>query len=276
LRFAICYEDRTIQTMIDGGRLTTATALEQGQADMNYAREQWFNGEAYVSYQGQPLVFVFGPLYFRQFSDWETIFTGFDPSPALVTLDNNLAFGSLTNYPWTPMHLSGGIELPQASLDSYLERFYYNAQRRDLIVGSAFPAFHDIYAQAGVRTSYGSINARDGETLRSTLDLAITQGADIIQLVTWNDYGEGTIIEPTEETGYQYLEIVEATRQTIDSGFEADSEALRLPLELFNLRRTHQVDTEINAELDRVFEALIAGDITAARTILDSIPTPAP
>ena len=42
-----------------------------------------------------------------------------------------------------------------------------------------------------------------------TFDAALAANASIIQLVTWNDYGEGTIIEPTAETGYQALEIVQ-------------------------------------------------------------------
>ncbi len=271
LRFAICYEDRTIQTLIDGGRLNTDTALAQGQRDFEYAAEQWFGSDAYVSYQEQPLVFVFGPLYFRQLTDWETIFAGFTPTPALVTLDNYLAFGSLTNYPWPPMSLSGGIELPQAALENYLERFYRNAQRRDLVVGSAFPGFHDIYAEAGVRSSYGSIDARDGETLRSTLDLALAQGADIVQLVTWNDYGEGTTIEPTEEYGYQYLELIQAARANLDGSFTADENVLRLPLRLLELRRAHQGDPAVNAELDRVFAALVTGDFLRAQAILDQL-----
>ncbi|MBE2268646.1 MAG: DUF5110 domain-containing protein [Anaerolinea sp.] len=271
LSFVICYEDRTIQTMIDGGRLSGAAILEQGQRDLRYAAEHWFGAENYVRYQGQPLVFVFGPLYFRQFTDWETIFDGLTPTPALVTLDNFLAFGSLTNYPWPPMSMSGGIELPLASLEGYLARFYRNAQRRDLIVGSAFPGFHDIYAQAGVRSSYGSIDARGGETLRSTLDMALAQGAQIVQLVTWNDYGEGTMIEPTEEYGYQYLEIVQAARASLDGSFAADAELLRLPLRLLELRRAYVGDAVANAALDRAFDALIAGDFGSAQAILDQL-----
>lgn len=271
LRFVICYEDRTIPALEDAGRLTTETAVGQGQADMRFAAEHWFNTETYVAYHGQPLVFVYGPLYFRQPDHWTAIFAGIEPTPALVTLDNYLAFGATSHYPWPPMHMSGGIELPTASLNSYLERFYRNAQRGDLIVGSAFPAFHDIYAEAGVRSSYGSIAHRDGATFRETLALALAQNADIVQLVTWNDYGEGTIIEPTEEFGYQYLEIVQATRHEIDAAFSADAEALRLPLRLFELRRSHPGDAAINARLDDAFAALIAGDIPAAQTILDSL-----
>jgi hypothetical protein len=195
-----------------------------------------------------------------------------EPSPALVTLDNYLSFGSLSNYPWPPMTMAGGIEMAPAVLESYLERFYRNAQRRDLIVGSAFPGFKDIYAEAGVRSSYGSINPHGGETLRYTLSTALAQNARIVQLVTWNDYGEGTTIEPTEEYGYQYLEIIQAARHEMDSDFAAGADDLRLPLRLYELRRSHAGDAEVNAQLDVASEAIIAGDLVTAQGLLSTYP----
>jgi hypothetical protein len=159
----------------------------------------------------------------------------------------------------------------QRTLERYLTLFYRNAQRRDLIVGSAFPGFKDIYAEAGVRASYGSIDPRDGETLRYTLNLALEQNADIVQLVTWNDYGEGTIIEPTEEFGYRYLEIIQETRRALEgSTFAPTADDLRLPLVLFNARRAHAGDAGVNAQLDEAFTAIVEGDLDAARAILAS------
>jgi hypothetical protein len=273
LRFAICYEDRTVLNMVNNDRLTTETAVEQGHADISYAHEQWFGSDAYLTYQGQPLLFVYGPLYFRQSNHWTSIFSGIEPTPALVTLDGYMEFAAVSSYPWPPMKMAGGAELYPAVLESYLELFYRNAQRRDLIVGSAFPGFHDIYEEADVRSSYGYLDSRDGETLRYTLDTALAQNADIVQLVTWNDYGEGTTIEPTEEYGYQYLEIIQETRQSLDSNFRIIADDLRLPMRLFLARRAFAGDDEVNAELDRAFAAIIADDLTTAQAILDTYPT---
>lgn len=270
LRFVLCYEDRTVMTMVNGGHLNTKTALAQGQSDMNYAAEHWFASDTYVSYQGQPLVFVFGPLYFRQPADWTAMFVDIDPTPALITLDQNLSFAALSGYPWPPMQMSGGVELNPAVLESYLERFYRNAQRRDFIVGSAFPGFHDIYDEADVRSSYGYLDARDGQTLRNTLDLALAVNPNIVQLVTWNDYGEGTTIEPTEEFGYQYLEIIQAARQRMDTGFTISTDDLRLPMSLLQARRNHTEDAEANARLDQAFAAIVTGDLATAREILNA------
>ena len=221
LLFSICYEDQTIKHMIDDNFISSEDARGHGQDTLRYVQDNWFTDDSYVRYNGQPLLFVFGPQYFRSADDWTTMFSALPETPGLVTLDNNLSFGSLANYPWPPMSMAGGMELLPAVLESYLDLFYRNARRKDVVIGSAFPSFHDIYEEAGVRSSYGYIDPRDGDTLRLTFDKALENNASIIQLVTWNDYGEGTMIEPTEETGYQSLEIVQQYRTELDTqGFD--------------------------------------------------------
>ncbi|MCZ2099424.1 MAG: hypothetical protein LC121_24825 [Anaerolineae bacterium] len=179
------FEDQIYIHMTHEGYLTADQAIPNAQSVMRFMQDEWFSDPAYLSYDGQPLLFTYGPQYFRNPDDWETIFSVIDPQPGLVPLDKHMDWAALSSYPWPPMSQSGGIELLQTTLDRYLALFYRNAQRRDLIVGGAFPGFKDSYAEAGVRASYGSINPRDGETLRDTLDLALEQGADIVQLVTW-------------------------------------------------------------------------------------------
>ena len=47
------------------------------------------------------------------------------------------------------------------------------------------------------------------ETFTQTLDLALNSNLSYIQLNTWNDYGEGTMIEPTLEFKNQFLTILQ-------------------------------------------------------------------
>ncbi len=271
LKFTICYEDQTIKHRVSEGDITSDEATAEGQADVAFMQEHWFTDDAYLKHEGSPLLFVFGPQYFRSPDPWTVMFEGLDPAPSLVTLDGHMDWAALSSYPWPPMEYAGGATLAPAVLESYLDLFYRNARRRDLIVGSAFPGFHDIYEEADVRSSYGFLDAQGGATLRQTLDRALAAKAGIIQLVTWNDYGEGTMIEPTEEYGYQYLDIVQETRHALDAAFSATPDDLTLPLRLFMLRRAHAGDADINTQLDALFELLIAGDFGAARADLNRL-----
>lgn len=271
LRFIICYEDQTVRHMLDEGYITSDQALARAHDDMVFMQENWFATDAYVKYEGQPILFVYGPQYFRTPDYWDGIFAGLDVTPLLVTLDGHMDWAAFSSFPWPPMHLAGGITLPPAVLDSYLGLFYRNTARLDYRVASAFPAFDDVYQDAGVRSTYGDIEPQDGETLRHTLDLALAADPQMIQLVTWNDYGEGTIIEPTQEFGYQYLEIVQNTRRTLSADLSAAPDDLRLPLALYRLRTAHAADAAINAQLDDAYTALIVGDTAMAAELIQAL-----
>ncbi|MBC7871189.1 MAG: hypothetical protein H7Y09_10160, partial [Chitinophagaceae bacterium] len=61
-------------------------------------------------------------------------------------------------------------------------------------------------------------------------------------------------------------------RREIDGSFEITADDLSLPMRLFQARRAYEGDDEANAQLDRAFSAIIAGDLATARAILDVYP----
>ncbi len=127
------------------------------------------------------------------------------------------------------------------------------------IIASAFPGFRDIYSEAKLHDSYGFIDDRDGATFRESLSIAKAGTTKLIQIATWNDFGEGTIIEPTREFGFRYLEHM--IDQNADPKFSfAD---LALPLTLFELRKSG------SSSADAIAEALFDDDCKLARELLD-------
>ncbi|MGC9523547.1 MAG: glycoside hydrolase family 71/99-like protein [Anaerolineae bacterium] len=276
LRFAICYEDQTIKHMVDNNHLSVEVAHDHGQEVMTYLQEIWFGTEPYLKADGRPVLLVFGPQYFKSVSDWDTLFSVLEERPVFITLDGHTEAAATSTFPWPPMWASTNGVLTRERLDQYLTAFYRKAERWDYRVAGAFPGFHDIYEEAGVGDSYGYLDPAEGETFGATLQAALSQDPDVIQLVTWNDYGEGTIIEPTVEFGYRYLEQVQETRRaTDDEDFPFDAEDLRLPLQLLEARRNYASDPSANARLDEAFSAMISGKPREAATILaDYVETP--
>jgi hypothetical protein len=90
----------------------------------------------------------------------------------------------------------------------------------------------------------------------------------VVQLVTWNDYGEGTVIEPTHEFGYRFLEIIREARLAEGRSAMANAEDLRLPARLLELRRAGSAETR---ELDFISRLLASGSIAEARRRLLAI-----
>lgn len=270
LKFAICYEDQTIKHMVENGHIKEADAAAHGQKVMAYMQENWFGDEAYLKVDGRPVLLIFGPQYFKDGKTWTTLFSGLPAQPLFITLDNPLPPTSKAAYPWPPMWASKGGVLSHDTLLSYLVDFYDKAENYPYLVGGAFPGFHDIYKEAGVSEGYGYLDALDGKTFRFTLQQALDHTPDAIQLITWNDYGEGTNIEPALEYEYRYLEMVLEARKATDPGFAGTNENLRLPFQLYRLRLKAQKEQDAPTleSLQKASLALLQGDVKTAQGIL--------
>jgi len=91
----------------------------------------------------------------------------------------------------------------------------------------------------------------------------------LVQLVTWNDYGEGTMIEPTHEFGYTFLEVIQrARRDELGEAFRFTADDLRLPARLYALRKGNDVPV---ATADRIARLLREGACKEARNELDAL-----
>jgi len=270
LQFALCYEDSTIKNEIaahyDG--MTASNAVARAQLAMLYAQTNFFTDPSFLRLGSAPVLLNFGPQYFHKSSDWASIFSVLNATnqPALFTENSRLAAGQGA-FDWPPMWLSGGgtNTLAPAPLQDYLASFEQRAGRWPGFVSSGFPRFHDIYAQAGAGSSYGGLEDANGSTLTSTLSRAMTNDSAIVQIATWNDFGEGTIVEPTVEYGYRDLGIIQdLRRQYLDAGFSYHTNDLALARRLYTLRRQYGNDPVISAELDTVFVNIVSGKVSVA------------
>src|SRR5205823_12093887 len=97
-------------------------------------------------------------------------------------------------------------------------------------------------------------------------------GAPLVQLATWNDWGEGTAIEPSEEFGYRDLEVVQRLRrELVEADFSSKPEDLRLAHRLLRLRRRQGDQPQRQAELDRIARLLATGSVSEARSALQQL-----
>ncbi|MEM1096596.1 MAG: T9SS type A sorting domain-containing protein [Bacteroidota bacterium] len=269
LLFAVCYEDATLARLIENGRIADGDAIAQAQADFQFVRDEWTTSPAYLTHNGQPVIFNFGPQHLNTSAEWASALSVFSEPPVLINQDRRVAPAGSGGFPWPPMWASTDGVLTPAQLLQYLNNFYSQARFWPVTVGSAFPGFHDIYEEAGVRESYGYLDPRDGDILRVTFDQAVGQEVPMIQLVTWNDFGEGTTIEPTVEYGTQYLQFIQSRVQGWrDLPFVAED--LRLPEQIFRARKDYAGDATVQAEADAAAEALRTGDPTTARALLNA------
>ena len=136
-----------------------------------------------------------------------------------------------------------------------------------LFWGGALFEFREFYEEGGWQaTNQSRLFNRDGALLRETLNNAKNTNSDFIQLITWNDWGEGTAIEPSQEYEYQQLEIIQEFL-----GMSLNPGSLALTVELYQKRKEHKNKLLENKKLDQVFYYLISLQFDKARDLLDEI-----
>ncbi len=265
LKFAVCYEDQTIQRLIDGKRISATEAIHHAQQEMLYLQSNFFCDPSYFRIKGKPLFENFGPQYFTSTTNWDEIFSVLEASnrPSFFTEDNRLAAGAGA-FDWPPMWLSqqpgtGGV-LSDAALKNYLVEFEDKSATWPAFISSAFPRFHDVYERAGVRNYWGYLGDRNGETLRESLNRALANKSALVQIVTWNDFGEGTTIEPTKEYGFRDLNLVQdLCHQKPNPGGHSVSNHLESAVQFYNLRRQSATNAALGSALDQVFAGAVSG-----------------
>lgn len=259
MRVAICYEDQTIPALVAAGRLEAAKRVDHARSEIAWLAEHWFPLPNYVRLQGQPVLLSFG----------QTGLTDAEWSQCLADGKAPVAYFSQH---WRKAAAVGAFDwpIPTEGMQA-VERFHAEARGWRQAIPVAFPRFVDIYAEAKVSASYGRIEDRAGATFREALAKALESGAPLVQVATWNDWGEGTVVEPSHEFGYRDLEVLqELRRQRLDPGFQATGSDLRLPLALHHLRQTVTA-AAAGPRLDAVAAKLAAGDLAQARADLEAL-----
>jgi hypothetical protein len=207
LKFALCVEDNPGHRFIKEGKLTRAQATAKVAASFAWADAHWLTDPAYVRLAGRPLLMIFGPQYLEE-AEWSDIRATLKQNPVTYALPHLSRRPGIDGaFAWVPV--SEGKSVAADVWTKELTSLYAGESKAGRpYVAAAFPGYRDFYAQAGAGRSYGSIDYRAGLTFAESFGQAMKSGAWVVQVATWNDYGEGTGIEPTAERGLRDLEVV--------------------------------------------------------------------
>ena len=162
-------------------------------ADLQYIQQNYFPSPAYMTMQGKPVVTNFN-VDLSYSVDWNAATAALSTQPAYLFQNNNgfthiLSDGS---YAWVmPTTSDYGM--------SYLSSFYQAGMplTNEQTVGATYKGFNDTLASWGSNRIMGQ---QCGQTWLQTFSDAnglYSSGKQLqaMQLVTWNDYEEGTEIE---------------------------------------------------------------------------------
>ncbi|MDB5802247.1 MAG: hypothetical protein JWL63_3186 [Rhodocyclales bacterium] len=262
LKYGIIYEDQNVNIAFNNNVITDKVAA--ARKDVNYLRDNYFGQSSYLQINGRPFLGVFGPQTFKTKAEWDSIFSNLSNKPCFLTLwyQHDQGTGVCSGeYSWVYQDANAGYL-------AHLTNFYNNRPNYGVKMGAVFPGFNAFYAAGGWGANPFYIAANGTSTLALTLDLAISKGVSPIQVATWNDYDEGTMIEPTREFGYGLLTTIQARL-----GVPYRQPELELAYSLYTQRKQYAGNAAQQDRLNQAFYYLVSLQIAKARTSLGSTTT---
>ncbi len=264
LGFAVCFEDRTVEFLVNSGQLAPGQVTGHLSSMFAWMQANWFGEPQYFRRNGVPLVLNFGPVFVQSAGPWDAAINALPTPPDLFGLHNLWTLnGSEGGFTW--VHWSAWDGNPsELTIKQRLTAIHSGVSADpNRVIPSAVPGFDDVYPDQ----FFPFLDHKSGTTLRQSLEAAMEGPWPIVQLVTWNDYGEGTMIEPTHEFGYTFLEVVQnERRQELGGVFPFSPLDLRLPERLFRMRKSGAF---ADAALDGIAQLIGNGNVAAARDEMD-------
>lgn len=244
--------------------------IKAAQEELLWMVQTFVNQPFYGTVKGQKPILVFRKIPDQWFSaeEWSRIASVLNDPRMTFIFDAGAyqQFGTIVGgkYFWVgdfePQTRSSDLEFCEKVYNDFFH--IQNKQvKQELIFGGVAPGFDDspVWGWGGgarIAPRY------DGRRFELTWRMSIENKVDIIQIVTWNDWNEGTQVEPCDKYGYQYLEMnkkLSAQYKGIRDG--VPEEALRIPLKLYNARKSNRSNADL---LNAVGRCLLDGEYQKA------------
>ena len=191
--FAIMEDQGAVRTCAYTSGCNATQALIN---DLNYIVSTYASSPAYMRVNGQPVIFTFDTENLPNIN-WTTVMASVQGNPKIVLRNDQgfrLSFTS-GSYSWVPINKSNANDWGQG----YLDDFYVTSRSypAEMVLAGTWKGFNDNLASWGQDRI---VNQDCGQTWLETFNelnkyFSTKDQPQAVQLVTWNDYEEGTEIE---------------------------------------------------------------------------------
>lgn len=273
--------DFSVSVMVEGGpyqNLTDSQQVATIDADLNRILDTYARSPVYQKLDGKPVVYFFPKQSPNPVTDeeWRIIRSGIKAPFDLITEDPNPAHSAVSDgsYGWVKPGAS-----PQDDGSSYLKWLYPQMNAVDgpskLSVGVVYPGFDDsgvnawsqdpskhrqmdrtIGGQSTMQQSWDELNAYNQAHPQTPINW--------VQTTTWNDWNEGTELEPSVELGDQALETAASNNYAFKGQAPVDPIAFQFAGAYLKARRAGYTDQQLASALKDFFK----GDYTTAVNLL--------
>ena len=238
---AICLEEKSFFPPYS--HATTRAEVKDVMArQIRYVLDQYAPSEAYWHYDGHPVFLVFnsygeGPLGDNTLSDDELrdVLSGFKDQKVLYVrgfVDRQSIGAAQGCYLWS----ADGRLLRERESYYQTGRAARESGQMQYWLGGCCPGFDDTGVWGwgqGPRVT----DRRGTQEYKEQWQEVLRYRPDAVQLITWNDFQEGTTIEPAEQYGFTFVNLTEKYVEKY-TGPPADLTDNEWPYRIYKLRRT--------------------------------------
>ncbi|NTW01969.1 MAG: hypothetical protein HGA19_11880 [Oscillochloris sp.] len=207
LQFAVIPDQSAWDSLKSVDGLTRALAVLQSD---------FMSQSNYLTFQGKPVVFWFNPSSLGGLDTWKQLRNQADPNHQQYWFGGTDNFSFLDVYDALYYFDITWESKPGAAMASYAGRLdkynKANGQSRPF-VATVMPGYNDIKFRNG-----HSRDRQGGDYYRGTWDTAAKYNAQAVVLTSFNEFFEGSHIEPSEQFGDLYLQLTKELSDTFRTG----------------------------------------------------------
>jgi hypothetical protein len=196
----------------DGGMRT----VEGLGAAIDVVRHDMMGSAAYLRFQGKPVLFFFNPPSLGDAGAWQALRDRADPNRDTFWFGGTDNFGYLDVYDALYYFDISWERAPGAAMASYagrLARYNQDHGANKPFIGTVMPGYDDIKIRNGHRR-----DRANGDYYRGTWQTAIDRNAAAVVVTSWNEFFEGSHIEPGEQYGDLYLRLTKELSDRYHAG----------------------------------------------------------
>lgn len=184
------------------GTLKTMAGMQRALGVM---RDRWISHPNWLRWDGKPVVVFWNPQSFGSVATWRQLRNAVDPNNAWHWVGEGTDFSYLDVFDSLYYFDITWAANPADAMAGYARRLdaYNNAKgTRKPFIGTVMPGYDD--------TRIRNTRVRDranGDYYRRSWQAAIDSNAQAVIINSWNEWFEGTQIEPSRSYGTQYLDM---------------------------------------------------------------------
>jgi len=192
---------------------------EQIINELAYVIRKYSSSKAFLRINGKPVIFIYAiKAYGRDINFWEDVLNEVRriTNKDVVFIADTTDLSALRVFDGVHIYNPLGLILKKVNLmqfykDQAMKTKEFitieegNVVSRKIFCATVLPGFDNRKVKS-LRGEQGKYLPRlDGKTYKDTWEAALNSDPDIILICTWNEWHEGSEIEPSREYGFKYL-----------------------------------------------------------------------